>query len=387
MELLQNLAEFLKIDIKQENSVDTVFIVTLKYLDKLKANDFEYELLIPLRGVLNKFANCANFHGVENIELSKATDDFINIVNKTTYRPAVEEESGFIDFFGKKSKKNIITKANAPIYQKFQNLYNVLIATYNLVKDGQPKSRDLDLEGFYNPNHANKSKAKQLLIIAREQIERNLALSTKPKKSLTDFITKAVMEFDKPNSNWTLIFGRLKEVITVLNALESLANSIKGAGTLSLARQKIEESIQVVDQTSININYNTMNHIFNIEEGNLLIESTSPTLQIEPVEVFNEASPITTIIEPETTTVEVEVEEEVNIQTNEAEPAESIKEVEIKEESPVEMEEVTKVKEKVKEVAKTKTATKTKAAAKAKTTTKAKTSKPRATRTRKKKED
>jgi len=266
-------------------------------------------------------------------------------------------------------------------------LYNVLIATYNLVKDGQPKSRDLDLEGFYNPNHANKSKAKQLLIIAREQIERNLALSTKPKKSLTDFITKAVMEFDKPNSNWTLIFGRLKEVITVLNALESLANSIKGAGTLSLARQKIEESIQVVDQTSININYNTMNHIFNIEEGNLLIESTSPTLQIEPVEVFNEASPITTIIEPETTTVEVEVEEEVNIQTNEAEPAESIKEVEIKEESPVEMEEVTKVKEKVKEVAKTKTATKTKAAAKAKTTTKAKTSKPRATRTRKKKED
>jgi len=92
MELLQNLAEFLKIDIKQENSVDTVFIVTLKYLDKLKANDFEYELLIPLRGVLNKFANCANFHGVENIELSKATDDFINIVNKTTYRPAVEEE-------------------------------------------------------------------------------------------------------------------------------------------------------------------------------------------------------------------------------------------------------------------------------------------------------
>jgi len=395
MELLQNLAEFLKIDIKQENSVDSVFLVTLKYLDKLKANDFEYELLIPLRGVLNKFANCANFHGVENIELSQATDDFINTVNQTTYRPVVEEEGGFIDFFGKKSKKNIITKANAPIYQKFQNLYNVLIATYNLVKDGQPKSRDLDLEGFYNPNHANKSKAKQLLIIAREQLERNLALAAKPKKSLNDFITKAVMEFDKPNSNWTLIFGRLKEVVTVLNALESLANSIKGASTLSIARMKIEEAIQVVDQTSININYKTMNHIFNIEEGSLLIESQNPTLQIEPVEVFNEAPPITTIIEPETNTVEAEVNEEVSIQNDKTTTNEPQKEIEpktevqneeavLEAEPVVEVEEIAEVRPAKKTATKTVTATKIKTA---KTATKAKTTKPKTTRTRKKKAD
>jgi len=303
MELLQDLAEFLKIDIKQENSVDTVFLVTLKYLDKLKAKDFEYELLIPLRGVLNKFVNCANFHGIENNDLTHATNDFIDTVNQTTYRP-VEQEGGFIDIFGRSKNKNIITKANAPIYQKFQNLYNALIATYNLVKDGKPKSRDLDLEGFYDPNHANKIKSKKILMVAREQLERSIALADKSKKSLTDFLTKATMEFDKPNSNWTLIFGRLKEVLTVLKALESLSNSIKGASTLTLARRSIEDAIQVIDQTSININYKTMNHIFNIDEGSLLIESADPTVSIEPNNNMIE-TPFETIVEDETSSEEL----------------------------------------------------------------------------------
>jgi len=393
MELLENLAEFLKIDIKQENSVDSVFLVTLKYLDKLKARDFEYELLIPLRGILNKFANSANYHGVENIELTLAADDFINTVNQTTYRP-VEPEGGFIDFFGKNNKKNIITKTNAPIYQKFQTLYNALIATYNLVKDGQPKSRDLDLEGFYNPNHANKNKARQLLVIAKEQIERNIALTEKPKKTLAEFLTKTILELDKPNSDWTVIFGRLKEVVTVLHALESLANGITGMSTLIIACEKIEEAIAIVDQTSININYKTMNHIFNIQEGTLLIDSPNPTLQIESIEEMPN-QPLTTIIETETTHPVTEVQKEKTAESITIEPtetetsskaevpkpkiAETQKTIEPEPEIDVEAE---NVKAKTKATATTTTKPTTKKAA-----SKTKTAKPKATRTRKKKTD
>lgn len=287
MELLQDLADFLKIDIKQENAVDNVFIVTLKYLDKIKSVDFEYEQLIPLRGILNKFANCASFNGIENFELSNATDDFIEIVNQTTYRPVVEE-SGLIYFFGKAPKKAPINQTNAPVYQKFQRLYNALIATYNLVKDGKPKSRELELEGFYNPDNSNKDKAKNLIVEARTQIERNTSLAAKPRKVIADFITKAIIEFDKPNSNWTVIFGRLKEVTSVLNALGSLATGIKGASSIDMALKKIEEGVQVIDQTSVNINYKTMNHIFDIEEGRLLIDSPSPKLHIEPATNLSE---------------------------------------------------------------------------------------------------
>lgn len=283
MELLQDLAEFLKIDIKDEQSVDNIFLVTLKYLDKIKIQDFEYELMIPLRGVLNKFSNCADFHGVEDMELNDAVNEFINVVNKTTYQPNERTDTNAIkNIFGGAQRKNLINETNAPIYQKFQQLYNSLIATYNLVKDGKPKSRDLELEGFYNPNNSNKSKAKKLIVDAKNQIDRNGSLSEKSKKAITDFITKALVEFEKPNSNWTLIFGRLKEVNSVLNALGSLAVGIKGTATIGLAKQKIEEAVMVIDQTSVNINYNTMNHIFDIEEGNLMIDSPSPKLLIEP---------------------------------------------------------------------------------------------------------
>lgn len=282
MELLQDLAEFLKIDIKDEQSVDNIFLVTLKYLDKIKAQDFEYELMIPLRGVLNKFSNCADFHGVEDIELNEAVNQFITVVNKTTYLPnEAADNTTLKNIFGAGQKKNLINETNAPIFQDFQKLYNSLIATYNLVKDGKPKSRDLELEGFYNPNNANKEKAKRLILVAKNKIDQNSSLSKKAKKAITDFITKALVEFEKPNSNWTLIFGRLKEVNSVLNALGSLAIGIKGADTIGLAKQKIEEAVMVIDQTSVNINYNTMNHIFDIDEGNLMIDSPSPKLLIE----------------------------------------------------------------------------------------------------------
>jgi len=238
--------------------------------------------MIPLRGVLNKFSNCADFHGVEDMELNEAVNHFIDVVNKTTYQPTqVGDSSSFKNIFGGPQKKSLINETNAPIFQKFQQLYNSLIATYNLVKDGKPKSRDLELEGFYNPNNANKEKAKKLIIDARNQIEHNSSLSEKAKKAITDFITKALVEFEKPNSNWTLIFGRLKEVNSVLNALGSLAIGIKGADNIGLAKQKIEDAVMVIDQTSVNINYNTMNHIFEIEEGNLMIDSPTPKLLIE----------------------------------------------------------------------------------------------------------
>jgi len=282
MELLQDLAEFLKIDIKDEQSVDNIFLMTLKYLDKIKSQDFEYELMIPLRGILNKFSNCADFHGVEDMELNDAVNAFINIVNQTTYQPTeATQGSNFKNIFGGPQKKNFFNETNAPIFEKFQQLYNSLIATYNLVKDGKPKSRDLELEGFYNPNNANKEKAKKLIIEARNQVDRNDSLSEKSKKAITDFITKALVEFEKPNSNWTLIFGRLKEVNSVLNALGSLAIGIKGADAIGLAKQKIEEAVMVIDQTSVNINYKTMNHIFKIDEGNLMIDSPTPKLLIE----------------------------------------------------------------------------------------------------------
>jgi len=288
MELLQDLADFLKIDIKEEQSVDNIFLVTLKYLDKIKVQDFEYELMIPLRGVLNKFSNCADFHGVEDMELNEAVDDFIDVVNKTTYVPSenTDPANSFKNIFGGPQKKNLINETNAPIFQKFQHLYNSLIATYNLVKDGKPKSRDLELEGFYDPNNSNKEKAKKLIVEARNQIERNKSLSDKAKKAITDFITKALVEFEKPNSNWTLIFGRLKEVNSVLSALGSLAIGIKGADTIGLAKQKIEEAVMGIDQTSVNINYKTMNHIFDIDEGNLLIDSPTPKLLIETEDDF-----------------------------------------------------------------------------------------------------
>ena len=104
--------------------------------------------------------------------------------------------------------------------------------------------------------------------------------SDNAKKSIIEYINKALLEFDKPDSNWTIIFGKLRETIFVLGALGSLAGGITGTVSLNDAKLKLEQATTIIEKSSININYKNIDKLFNIN-NDVLIERNQPILLIE----------------------------------------------------------------------------------------------------------
>lgn len=283
MDLPIELKDYLKIDIKKEGSINEIFEQLLKYLDEFKNSRYLYEYSIPLQGVVNKFENCAKHLGADTLTLKKITQEFVVITNEfSDYLPS-RVRPIFIGIFFPTIQRRRITKENDGLKKAdylFQELYSQTIEIYNEVQDAKPIKNPIELDGFYKPENSNKQKARYLIVDAINIIENDNTLSEKAKKSIIDYLNKSLAEFDKSNSNWTSIFGGLKETIFILGALGSLAGGITGAIALEQAKEKLEKATEIIQTSSININYQNVNQIFNISDNVALINN-QPQILLE----------------------------------------------------------------------------------------------------------
>ncbi len=272
MNLPIELKEYLKINIKQEGSINDIFEQLLKYLDEFKLSRYLYEFSIPLQGIVNKFENCAEYLGADPSKLKEITQELVLTTNEfSDYLPSKNRSVIYRLFFRKLENKRRILRGNDGLKKAdllFQEIYSQIISIYNEVQDAEPIGNPIELNGFYKPENSNKQKARHLIVDAINIIENDSSLSEKSKKSIIDYLNKALAEFDKQNSNWTSIFGGLKETIFVLGALGSLAGGIVGTVALTQAKEKLEEATEIIQTSSININYQNVNQIFNIGNDN-----------------------------------------------------------------------------------------------------------------------
>ncbi len=285
MELPIDLQDYLKIDIKEKDSIDKLFELIMEYLDELKSSNYYYEFIIPISGIINKFYNCAKYIGVDSYELMGITEDFVTVIDE--FSEYVDPRDNSIIkkiILAPRARRRRITK-NGEGWIKadklFQSLYSRVIYVYNEVKNYNPLDNPIKLDGFYQPDNSNKQTARKLITEAINELENDNTLSAKAKKAIIDYLHKALIEFDKPSSNWTLIFGQLKQSIIILGALGSIAGGIANASPLFAAKEKIEEATVLVEKTSININYQNINQIFNFENGITLTEQSQPKILLE----------------------------------------------------------------------------------------------------------
>lgn len=290
-----DLTEFLKIDTRKIESIDLIFSQTIAYLDYVKKNRYAYELMLPIKGIINKFASCAEYYGVSAASLLPLVSDFVQIANEqSTYTTA---PTSFIAKWTQKvsnifyKKRRLITDDSILIAldDQFQKLYNGIIITYNILTIGDAlppdQTNEINLNGFFNPDNANKITARKLIVDAIEFIQSDHILTSKTKQSIGNYLNNALVEFDKDMSNWTIIFGSLKETIFVLGALGSLARGVTNDLAIVKAKNKLEEATLVIEKTAVHINYHTMNSIFQLEEGMIMIEETKPKLLVEPINI------------------------------------------------------------------------------------------------------
>ncbi|MFA6581000.1 MAG: hypothetical protein WCS79_04285, partial [Paludibacter sp.] len=96
-----------------------------------------------------------------------------------------------------------------------------------------------------------------------EIIKEDYSLKEKTKKSIIEYLEIALNELDREYVNWTKFIGRIKETIIVLGALGTFTGEF--VSPLFNAREKLENATTVIQNTSINVNYNVISDTFNIQ--------------------------------------------------------------------------------------------------------------------------
>lgn len=173
-------------------------------------------------------------------------------------------------------------ETKAELDNRLAKIHSDVIEAYGRRDAFQERSESLSLGGFFDPSTSNKLKATQLISEAIKCVKESELLSEKTKKEIIIHLETAIEEFEKPTSNGSTIFGKLKEAVFILGALGSLAGGVTGVLALNQAKEKLEEASQVIGDTSININYQTICDIFQSETNieirpeSILVERTQP---------------------------------------------------------------------------------------------------------------
>jgi len=262
--------EFLNCDLELR---EAIFDYYLTYLNEFSSKEFQYDELLKLNGAAEKFLNC-----IEKM-------NYITKVEREEYLSLIEEFR--IDLKRYRRTKNQsrlshlifnIKSGILRIQDDFEELYSKTIGLINKTTRYNGYYDSLTLNGFYQPANSNKKKIQELINEAIILIGEDETLTEKSKKQLIEYLTRALIELQKENVNWSRLIGRIKETIIVLGALGSFAS---GMTPLIQAKDKLEETTVVIQNTAINLNYNVLNETFNIKNIQQIGQMNSVVIQIQ----------------------------------------------------------------------------------------------------------
>tara|TARA_R110001583_G_scaffold194575_1_gene365818 strand:- start:2301 stop:3128 length:828 start_codon:yes stop_codon:yes gene_type:complete len=261
---------YLNLDNKNYRDIIDYYLI---YLSEFSNNDFPYGERLQLRGSASKFVNC--IYAVTFLKQEKQ-DEYFELIDK------FNEISNDLRRRENQSRlaKYLFSSSNS--YQLKEEFEKIYIKTLDIISDTNKtldlRSRYLEINDLYKPDNSNKSKIKKLIIEAIELIIKDDSLTEKTKKQLVDYLNKVLANLDYENTNWTDIIGKITETIIILGALGSI---VGGFSPLFEAKEKLKETTEVIEKTSINLNYKVINETFILSEIKNINSNSSFILQLE----------------------------------------------------------------------------------------------------------
>lgn len=220
-----------------------------------------------------------NFPFDEQLKVKGAGGKFLNAIESTTYvdRNKKEDYLKLLDSFLEELRKyrrysstsvlkrisfNNSSKLLINLQEAFENIYSKTLELINEATNKTLFYDSLDINDFYKPDNSNKPKIRELINEAIDIIRDDESLNEKSKNIIIDYLSKALSELERERVNWTRFLGRIKETVIVLGALGSFAG---GVTPLFTAKDKLEQSTEIIQKTSLNFNFNVINQTFNVQ--------------------------------------------------------------------------------------------------------------------------
>jgi hypothetical protein len=248
--------EFLNTSVEDSQRIFEFYI---NYLGEFSSKNFPFDDQLKLKGAGGKFLGSID----RTIYIGKE--------GKEKYLFLLDEFQNELKIYRRRIGKPIIFKILFPIsdsarlnrlQDNFQELYSTTLELINEATNKTFYFDDLQVNDFFKPDNSNKHKIKDLINESIILIKEDSALTEKSKKSIIDYLEKALSELERERVNWTRFIGRVKETIIVLGALGSFAG---GSSSIFQAQEKLEQTSIIIQKTSVNFNYNVLNETFNVQ--------------------------------------------------------------------------------------------------------------------------
>lgn len=251
---ISSMEEYFQLEVKEPQHVDSLFVFLKRYMDDIVLRQ-ERRILLPFEGIVDKFVCSVRTHThisdeeIKNIgtlarrlvELGLLCERRKIVINK--WSPL-----GSLFFMG------LLLSFHQKYYLRtFHEFYTVITRLYNRFCVSRDSVRNhLDLFDFYLPDFSNKQRATELIQEVINLIQDENTLSITARKRIIAHLNDALNELKNPKPNWASFFGKIKEVVIVMGAVGSI---VGGQCALIDAKNKLEEAIQVINETSINTYY------------------------------------------------------------------------------------------------------------------------------------
>ncbi len=263
--------------------IEVIFNYYLGFLGELSSANYPEDKQLQLKGSSDKFLNSIErftyFETYKREDYQELMDDLIKELQELKN---IERKSfilKMLPFFNNRKKQ---------LYRIQDVFHEVYSATMSLVNDAIQKDYiydKLELGDFYDPTKSNKTEISELIKEAIELISEDASITDSSKKALNNHLEKAIRDLNSERTNWTRFFGKLKETSVLLAALASMAGN---ANLLYDAINKLEKAAIVVRKTSINISYNILNEVFNVQNMQNIGLLKNTILKIEDRNIQND---------------------------------------------------------------------------------------------------
>ncbi|MFZ4398695.1 MAG: hypothetical protein ACOYO1_01575 [Bacteroidales bacterium] len=240
--------------------IEVIFNYYLGFLGELSSTGFLEEKQLQFKGGSDKFLNSIErftyFETYKREDYQELLTDFekeLQELKNVERKPFLFKIIPFINNHKKQMYR---------VQDSFREVYS---ATMSLINDSIQKEYiydKIELGDFYDPRKSNKAEIAELIKDAIELISEDVSITESSKKALVNHLDKAIRDLNSERTNWTRFFGKIKETSVVLAALASLAGN---ANLLYDAISKLEKAAIVVRKTSINISFNVLNEVFNVQ--------------------------------------------------------------------------------------------------------------------------
>jgi hypothetical protein len=236
-----------------------IFEFYLDFLGEFSGKDFPFDEQLKLKGAGGKFLSSID------------STTYIGKDSKEQYIALLDKFQNEFKLYRRRIGKPILFRFLYPISDKtrlyrlqdtFQELYSTTLELINEATNKTYYFDDLKVNNFFKPDNSNKQKIKDLINEAIILIREDGTLTEKSKKSIIDYLERAISELERERVNWTRFIGRIKETIIVLGALGSFAG---GASSLFQAQKKLEQTTVIIQKASVNFNFNVLNETFNVQ--------------------------------------------------------------------------------------------------------------------------